>query len=81
MNDVRSSWNNVLRIAEEIEPRIRGGGGDARDRWYALQPRFAEVARLIAGSGEYTRILATRKLATLNAMLLRLRDDLVYAHS
>jgi hypothetical protein len=80
MNDVHSTWNDVLRVAEEIEPRICIADADALERWHALQPRLSEIARLIAGSGGHTRIVATRKLATISAMLLRLRDDLAYAH-
>jgi hypothetical protein len=81
MNEARTHWDDVRRIAEELEPRIRLAGADARDRWYALQPRFAEIARMIAGSGEHTRVVVMRKLGVVSATLLRLRDDIACAHA
>lgn len=74
-----SSWEDVRRIADELGPRIGRADPDARDRWDALQPRLAELERMLARTGEHARDLARRKLATAAATLLRLRDDVVYA--
>jgi hypothetical protein len=81
VNEARTHWADVRRLADEIEPRIPVASADVRERWDLLQPRLVEIAKMIACSGEHARAIAMRKLATLNARLLRLRDDIAYAHA
>lgn len=72
MND----WDNLRRIADELELKIHLAGMDARDRWRALQPRLAEIEKAIARSGQRAGDAIEKELASVGAALRRLRDDL-----
>jgi len=76
---IGTDWSDVRQITQEIGPQIRTASPDVRDRWHALQPRLTELERLRSKTDDHARQIARRKLATALAVLLRLRDDIVYA--
>ena len=71
-----STWDDVRRIADELELKIHLGAMDARDRWRALQPRLAEIEKTIARAGERAGKIIDQELSAVGAALRRLRDDL-----
>jgi hypothetical protein len=52
MNEQASMWDDVRRIADEVELKIHLAGMDARDRWHELQPRLAEIEKSITKAGQ-----------------------------
>lgn len=75
MNEQPSTWDEVRRIADELELKIHLAGMDARDRWRALQPRIAEVEKSISSAGKRASDVVERELSAIGDALRRLRDD------
>jgi hypothetical protein len=70
------AWTELRRMADELELQIHLGGMEARDRWRALKPRFAEVQQAIEISGNKLDELVTAKIAKLGAALRKLQADI-----
>jgi hypothetical protein len=45
MSEPPSTWEEVRRIADEVELQIHLAGMEARERWNALRPRLIELER------------------------------------
>lgn len=75
-SDGKSEWDELRRIADELELQLHLGGMETRDRWRALQPRIQEVGRAIARSGERLDEVVTEKLKKLRAALRKLREEI-----
>ena len=76
MTDHSSSWNDVRRLADELELRIHLAGMDARDRWHELEPRLEKLEHQIAQSGERAEDAVVRELHEVGDELRALRDDI-----
>lgn len=76
MTEQAKIWDDVRRIADELELKIHLGGMDARDRWRALQPQIAELEASLSNVGTRAVTAIEHELATLGAALRRLRDDI-----
>ncbi|HSD85927.1 MAG TPA: hypothetical protein VLB44_00375 [Kofleriaceae bacterium] len=68
-------WDDLRRIADEIELHIHLGSMDARDRWHELEPKLVELEHRVANTG--IGAVIDREITELHAALVRLRDDLV----
>jgi hypothetical protein len=75
MNEPPSTWDEIRRIADEVELKIHLAAMDARDRWRALQPRIAEIEKSISTAGKQAGDVVERELSSIGAALRRLRDD------
>jgi hypothetical protein len=75
-SDVRSAWNDVRRMADEVELQIHLARMDARDTWRELQPRLTEVEETIARSSQRLDAAISDKVTKLGAALRKLREDL-----
>ena len=75
MKDQPTTWDDVRRIADEIELKIHLAGMDARDRWHALQPRVAEVEKKVSSAGKRVGSAIDREVESIGVALRRLRDD------
>ncbi len=80
MSTTHPAWDDVRRIADEVELQIHLASMDARDRWHALQPRLVEVEREIARAGKDTEEAIEHELADIHTALVELRDH-VYARA
>jgi hypothetical protein len=80
MTDQPSTWDEVRRIADELELKIHLAGMEARDRWRALQPRIAEIEKTLSDAGKVAGSVLERELASLGVALRRLRDDVAGPH-
>jgi len=69
-------WDDVRRIADELQLKIHLAGMDARDRWHALEPRLHQIERSIARAGNQTTKAVEDEITSIAAALRRLRDDL-----
>jgi hypothetical protein len=77
MNETKTpTWDDVRRIADELELKMHLAGMDARDRWNALQPRLAEVEKVIAREGERAGKFVSAQISSIGAALGELRDDI-----
>jgi len=70
------TWDDVRRIAEELELKMHLAGMDVRDRWNELQPRLAEVQKVIAREGERAGKLVVTQISSLGKALQELRNEI-----
>lgn len=76
MNDNPPTWDDVRRIADELELEIHLAGMDARDRWNQLQPRLAEIEKSIETAGERAGKFVSAQITSLATTLRELRAEL-----
>jgi hypothetical protein len=70
-------WEDVQRLADDVEVQVHLAGMDARDRWHALEQRVTQVEKAIAHSGEQVSDAVSHEISEIHAALVRLRDDMV----
>lgn len=75
MTTQQSQWDDVRRVADELELKIHLAGMEARDRWNALQPRLRELETTLTAAGKRAGDAIDRELTALGEALSRLRDD------
>jgi hypothetical protein len=80
MSQELSAWDDVRRLADELELQIHLASMDARDRWHALEPRLEKLEQQIVHSGERAGDAIVHELHEVKDALTALRDD-VYAHT
>jgi hypothetical protein len=71
-----STWNDIRRLADEIELKVHLGRMDARDRWRELRPRLVELEQTLEVEGKRANDKIEKELATMGTQLRRLRDDI-----
>jgi hypothetical protein len=76
MNEPLSTWDDIRRIADELEVKIHLAGMEARDRWRALEPRLTEIESALAKAGKKASVAIEHELGSIGAALRRLRDDI-----
>jgi hypothetical protein len=77
MNEGTPTWDDVRRIADELQLKMHLAGMEARDRWRALEPRITELEHTIARTGERAGQVVAAELTALGKALQQLRDELV----
>jgi hypothetical protein len=77
MTDQASTWDEVRRLADELELKIHLAGMNARDRWRDLQPRIVEIEKSITSAGRRAGDALEREVESIGMALRRLRDDIV----
>jgi len=76
MTEPSKEWDDLRRIADELELKIRLARMDARDRWQALRPRFLRLEDTIKRTGERAGQIVTEELSSLGKALRELRDEI-----
>jgi chromosome segregation ATPase len=76
MTAITPEWNELKRIADELELKIHLASMDLRDRWQALRPRIAELEQTISRTGERASKVVTEELAAIGKALHQLRDEI-----
>jgi len=71
-----STWDDVKRLAQELEVKIHLAGMEARDRWRTLQPRLSELEKTLTEGGQKAGEVIDKEVAAIGAALRRLKDDL-----
>lgn len=79
MTDKTSTWDEVRRLADELELKIHLASMDARDRWQAIKPRLVEIERAISTASKRAEETIDREVSSIGAALRRLRDDVAKA--
>jgi hypothetical protein len=72
-----AGWDDVRRIADEVELQVHLGGMDARDRWHGLETRLVHLEKSLAHSGDHAGEALVRELSEIRTGLVELRDKLV----
>jgi len=78
MTNQHSTWDEVRRIADELEVKIHLAGMDVRDTWRALEPRLEELEHKLVHSSERANDVVVHELQEVGDALKKLRDQ-VYA--
>lgn len=68
-------WDEIRRLADELELKMHLAGMDARDRWRALEPRLNQLERSLAAAGKRAGDAIEHELTAVGAALRKLRDD------
>ena len=76
MTETNKDWDDLKRIGDELELKIRLASMDARDRWQALRPRLLALEDTIKRTGVRTTKLVTEELSSLGKALRQLRDEI-----
>lgn len=71
-----STWNEIRRIAEQLELEIHLAGMEARDRWEKLQPRLVELEQKIEHTSQRAGELISEQLSSVANVLRELREDI-----
>lgn len=74
--ETRKDWDDVRKLADELELKCRLARMDARDRWNALQPRLVKLEATIKRTGERAGKVVTEELSSLGKALRELRDEI-----
>lgn len=69
-------WDDVRRLADEIELKVHLGGMEARDRWKALQPQLTKLQGKLDEKGKVANDAIEREMASVGTALRRLLDDI-----
>jgi hypothetical protein len=64
-----NEWDDLRRIADELQLKIHLAGMEARDRWRALEPRLTELQRALARSGQKASEAIDRELTSVGSAL------------
>jgi hypothetical protein len=73
--DDRSAWDEVRRLADEIELKVHLARMDVRQRWRELEPRLSRLDAAITRTSEQINKAIAQEVAALRALLFRLRSD------
>jgi hypothetical protein len=73
--DTLSTWDEVRRIAEELQLKVHLASMDVRDRWRALEPQLAAFEHRMKDVGQRTSKTVVDELETLWNTLRGIRDD------
>ena len=76
MTETNKDWDDLKRIGDELELKIRLASMDARDRWQALRPRLLALEDTVKRTGVRTTKLVTEELSSLGKALRQLRDEI-----
>ncbi len=76
MQEHRTTWDDLRRIADELQVQLHLAGMEARDRWRALEPRIAALETSLARTGEQVGTAIADELAAVTRAVRQLRDDL-----
>ena len=72
-----SPWDDLRRIADEIEVKLHLAGMDARDKWNELKPKLSKLDQQFNEAGQKANDAIEKEARTVGAELKRLRDDLL----
>lgn len=77
MTRTPATWDELRRIADEIQLKIHLAEMDARDRWRDLEPRITEVEHALADAGGTASETLSHELARFGAVFRDAGEDLV----
>jgi organic hydroperoxide reductase OsmC/OhrA len=76
-----SMWDDIRRIADQLELKIHLARMDLRDRWRALEPKLAELEKDIQASSDRATKAITREVHALQTLLHELNSEVDDDHA
>lgn len=76
-----SGWDELRRVADQLELELHLAGMEARDRWRAVKPRVEELERKIAKAGSEAGHAIAQEISALAETLRKLRDGITHPGS
>lgn len=76
MTEPRNDWDDLRRIADELELKARLASMEARSRWQALRPRLVKLEETLKRTGGRAGKVLTEELSSLGKALRELRDEI-----
>lgn len=75
--DHASTWDELRRLADQLELEVHLAGMEARDRWRAVRPRINELEAQIRQAGGHVGHVLAKEIASLRDLLRGIdhRDD------
>jgi hypothetical protein len=77
MIEATSSWDDLRRIADEIQLKIHLAEMDARDRWRELEPQLTGIEPRLADAGGTASAAMAHELSELGTGLRQVSGDLM----
>ena len=75
MSNDLSTWDDVRRLADELEVQIHLAGMDARDAWRELEPRLERLEKQITRSGKRAEETISHELHEVHEALRAIREN------
>ena len=75
MSEQLSTWDEIRRLADELELKMHLASMDARDRWQELAPRLTALENTLVRAGERATEAIEHELSSMATALRKLRDD------
>ena len=69
------SWQDIRRLADEIEVKANLASKELRDRWQAFRPRLAKFEKDLSATGARATKAFSEELSELGDALKKLIDD------
>jgi len=76
MQEHHTTWEDLRRIADELQVQLHLAGMEARERWRALEPRISALEASLARTGAQVGTAIADELAAVTRAARELRDDL-----
>lgn len=72
-----SPWDDLRRLADEIEVKLHLAGMEARDKWAELKPKLSQLDKQFNDGALRANDVIEKEARTVGAELKRLRDELL----
>lgn len=72
-----SPWDDLRRLADEIEVKLHLAGMEARDKWNELKPKLSQLDKQFNDGALRANDVIEKEARTVGAELKRLRDELL----
>jgi hypothetical protein len=74
-SDGLSMWDEVRRVADELELKVHLAKMDVRTRWHALEPRLEAFEHRMKDASQRMSEAVTEELEAIWNAVRRIRDD------
>jgi hypothetical protein len=71
------TWDDVKRVAEEVEKKVQGAGAAAKEKWnLQVRPKLAEVGKKIEETGHRAGDAIQHQVSALSEALSKLQHEI-----
>ena len=70
-----STWNDIKKLADQVELKIHLGTLEAHDKWRALRPRIDRLEKSLHKAGSKVADTIEREMEDVRVALRALRDE------
>jgi len=72
----KSTWDEVKRMAQELDVQMHLAAMETREKWNELKPKIGEVEQRLANAGKVVNDAVEKELSSIGAALRRIRDEI-----